>query len=87
MSPATVATRESPHTIAVSADAARICASDNGSNAVSRYARDLETGKLTALSPARLRQGYRPYGIAVSPDGRSAYVANEESKSISQYSR
>jgi DNA-binding beta-propeller fold protein YncE len=87
MSPATVATRESPHTIAVSADGASVYASDNGSNAVSQYSRDLETGKLTALSPASLAAGVSPYGIAVSPDGRSAYVANEGSDSISQYSR
>ena len=59
--------------------------SDNGSNAVSQYSRNLETGTLTALSPATVAAGTSPYGIAVSPDGLSAYVANKEAIR-SQYS-
>lgn len=60
---------------------------DYGSESVSQYARDAETGRLSALSPATVAAGSEPHSVVVSADDKNVYVANARSNSISQYAR
>jgi Lactonase, 7-bladed beta-propeller len=55
---------------------------------VVQYARNAETGRLIALSPATVAAGINPHDLAISPDGESVYVANNASLgTVAQFMR
>jgi DNA-binding beta-propeller fold protein YncE len=83
----TIAAGKFTECIVVSPDGSGVYATNEGTNNVSQYARDMQTGDLTALAPTAVATGTHPEGIAVSADGDSVYVANSGSGSVSQYSR
>ena len=83
----TIAAGKFTECIVVSPDGSSVYATNEVTNDVSQYSRDMQTGDLTALAPTAVASGTNPEGIAVSADGHSVYVANSGSGSVSQYSR
>jgi DNA-binding beta-propeller fold protein YncE len=83
----TIAAGKFTECIVVSPDGSGVYATNEGTSNVSQYARNMQTGDLTALAPMAVATGIHPEGIAVSADGDSVYVANSGSGSVSQYSR
>src|SRR5260370_29781003 len=49
---------------------------NNGSNSVSIYSVDSNTGVLTKVGGSQFPAGSRPESVAVDPSGRFAYVVN-----------
>src|SRR5208337_3642756 len=57
---------------------------DSGSNNVSAYAINPNTGALTPVGAA-ISSGRNPYGIEADPTGKFVYVANNGSANVSAY--
>ena len=58
---------------------------NEGSNNVSAYTIDGNTGALTAVAGSPFAAGSNPYSVAVDPTGTFVYVANEGSSGVSGY--
>jgi DNA-binding beta-propeller fold protein YncE len=91
LSPATVETGENPHDVAISPDSRSVyvptAAEGAKTKTLSQFSRDIETGALTALSPATVATAGEARGVTVSSDGMSVYVANGTEGLVSQYGR
>jgi 6-phosphogluconolactonase (cycloisomerase 2 family) len=60
-------------------------AANNGSNNVSAYAIDDDTGVLAAITGSPFKAGTGPQSVTADPSGKFAYVANSGSNDISAY--
>jgi 6-phosphogluconolactonase (cycloisomerase 2 family) len=58
---------------------------NNGSNNVSAYAIDDDTGVIAAITGSPFPAGSTPASVTTDPSGKFAYVANFSSKNISAY--
>lgn len=56
-----------------------------GTDSVSLYSVDPETGQLVPLSVPSVTAGNDPYDLGISPDGKHLYVANALSNTLSQF--
>lgn len=84
LSPATVATGDSPSNIAITSNGSVVLVTNNVGNTISRYSVD-GSGRLTELTPA-VATGASPSGICIANDA-NVYVSNAgPTEGIRQYS-
>ncbi|QEU89639.1 lactonase family protein [Streptomyces kanamyceticus] len=65
------------HQIVTAPDGRHVLAVDLGNDTVYTYRLDLEAGRLSEVSHARLRPGAGPRHLTFHPEGRFAYLADE----------
>jgi len=72
--------------VACTSNAARfVYVLNHGSNDISGYAVDGETGMLTPMSGSPFAAGDGPIGLTMHPSGKFAYVSNGDANTISAY--
>jgi DNA-binding beta-propeller fold protein YncE len=71
----------------VSRDGKNVYVTQYGTGTVAQLLRDIDTGKLTAMSPATVATKGGPTAICESPDGAFVYITNAGYDNISMYSR
>jgi DNA-binding beta-propeller fold protein YncE len=85
---ASIAAGEYTECVVVTPDGENVYATNEVSDTISQYTRNIYNGELSANSPtATIATGSAPEGIATSPDGRSVYATNHSAGTVSQYSR
>jgi 6-phosphogluconolactonase (cycloisomerase 2 family) len=84
MSPATVAARMRPNSVAVDPTGRYAYVSNSNENTVSQYTIDA-SGALTPMTPAWVIAGTGAISVTVDPTGRYAYVANNSDNDVSQF--
>ncbi|MFJ2770784.1 lactonase family protein [Streptomyces sp. NPDC087300] len=70
------------HQISTAPDGRHVLAVDLGTDTVYTYRLDLDAGRLSEVSQARLRPGAGPRHLTFHPEGRFAYLADELDKTV-----